>query len=178
VRHLTHTFNAMPPMHHRDPGPVGAAIMLPELLAELIADNHHVHPAVMRAFLRAKGADGLVLITDALRPTGLGEGEYLIGGRPARVEDGVVRLADGTTAGSVLTMDRALRNLAGAGGHAPETLWRTASRNAAIAAGVADRKGLIAAGMDADLVAVDADVTVLATIVGGRVAYRAAPSRS
>jgi N-acetylglucosamine-6-phosphate deacetylase len=173
VRHLTHTFNAMPPMHHRAPGPVGAAIMLPELLAELIADNHHVHPAVMRAFLRAKGIEGIVLITDALRPTGLGDGEYSIGGRPARVEGGVVRLADGTTAGSVLTMDRALRNLAAAGGRPAEQLWRTASRNAAIAAGVEDRKGLLAPGMDADLVVVDESVEVLATIVGGRVVHRA-----
>src|SRR3954468_17255703 len=162
----------MPPMHHRDPGPVGAAIMLPELLAELIADNHHVHPAVMRAFLRAKGVEGLVLITDALRPTGLGDGEFSIGGRPARVENGVVRLLDGRTAGSVLTMDRALRNLAAAGGHSPETLWRTASRNAAIAAGVDDGKGLVAPGFDAALGVGDAEVNVQATIVAGRVVYR------
>ena len=172
MRHLTHTFNAMPPLHHRAPGPVGAAILLPELLAELIADNHHVHPAAMLAFLRAKGTDGIVLITDALRPTGLGDGEYLIGGRSARVQGGVVRLTDGTIAGSVLTMDRALRNLAAAGGRSAEELWRTASRNAAIAAGVEDRKGLIAPGMDADLVVIDHDVEVLATIVGGRVVHQ------
>lgn len=172
MRHLTHTFNAMPPLHHRDPGPIGAAILLPELLAELIADNHHVHPAAMLAFLRAKGADGIVLITDALRPTGLGDGEYSIGGRSARVQGGVVRLADGTIAGSVLTMDRALRNLAAAGGRSVDELWRTASRNAAIAAGVEDHKGLIAPGMDADLVVIDNDVEVLATIVGGRVVHR------
>jgi N-acetylglucosamine-6-phosphate deacetylase len=178
VRHMTHTFNAMPPLHHRAPGPVGAAIMLPELLAELIADNHHVHPAAMRAFLRAKGADGLVLITDALRPTGLGDGDYTIGGRPARVERGVVRLADGTTAGSVLTMDRALRNLAAADGRSAESLWRTASRNAAVAAGVDDSKGVLAPGMDADLVVVDAEVNVAATIVGGRVVYQRSTRRS
>jgi len=117
VRHLSHTLNAMPPLHHRAPGPAGAAIMLPELLAEIIADNHHVHPALLRTFLRAKGTHGLVLITDALRPTGLGDDvEVLIGGRPARVQDGLVRLADGTIAGSVLTMDRAPRNLAAADG--------------------------------------------------------------
>lgn len=173
ARHLTHTFNAMPPLHHREPGPVGAAIMLPELLAELIADNHHVHPALLKTFLRAKGADGVVLITDALRPTGLGPGEYTIGGRPVRVADGVVRLADGTIAGSVLTMDRALRNLADADGRSAEHLWRTTSRNAAIAAGVEDRKGTIEVGMDADLVVIDPDVAVQLTIVGGRVVHRA-----
>lgn len=174
ARHLTHTFNAMPSLHHRAPGPVGAAIMLPELLAELIADGLHVHPAVLRAFLRAKGAEGVVLVTDALRPTGLGDGAFEIGGRPVTVDGGVVRLADGTLAGSVLTMDLALRNLAAAEGCAPEMLWRTASRNAAIAAGAADRKGLIAPGMDADLVVLDADAAVHATIVGGRVVHRAA----
>lgn len=173
VRHLTHTFNAMPPLHHREPGPIGAAIMLPDLLAELIADNHHVHPALLKTFLRAKGADGVVLITDALRPTGLGSGEFVVGGRPVRVDGGVVRLADGTIAGSVLTMDRALRNLAAADGRTAEQLWRTTSRNAAIAAGVDDRKGTIAVGMDADLVVIDSDVTVQLTIVGGRVVHRA-----
>ena len=174
ARHLTHTFNAMPPLHHRAPGPAGAAIMLPELLAELIADNHHVHPAVLRMFLRAKGADGIVLVTDALRPTGLAEGaQFEIGGRPAHVEGGVVRLADGTTAGSVLTMDVALRNLAAADESSPERLWRTASRNAAISAGVADRTGALAPGLDADLVLIDPQVDVLMTIVGGAIVYRA-----
>ena len=177
VRHLTHTFNAMPPIHHRAPGPAGAAIMLPELLAELIADNHHVHPAVMRTFLRAKGSEGLVLITDALRPTGLGDGEFSIGGRPVTVERGVVRLADGTMAGSVLTMDAALRNLAAADGRSAESLWRTASRNAAIAAGVDDCKGLVAPGLDADLVVIDRQVQVQATLVGGRVVHRAGPPK-
>jgi N-acetylglucosamine-6-phosphate deacetylase len=174
VRHLTHTFNAMPPLHHRAPGPAGAAIMLPELLAEIIADNAHVHPALLRTFLRAKGTEGLVLITDALRPTGLGDDvEVMIGGRPARVEDGLVRLADGTAAGSVLTMDRALRNLAAADGRPVEALWRTASRNAAIAAGVEDRKGLLAPGFDADLVVLDGSGEVRLTIVAGRTVHRA-----
>ena len=173
ARHVTHTFNAMPPLHHRAPGPAGAAIVLPELLAELIADNHHVHPAVLAGFLRAKGADGVVLVTDALRPTGLDVGTFMIGGRPSTVTDGVVRLADGTTAGSVLTMDVALRNLARANSADPESLWRTASRNGAIAAGVEDRKGLIAPGMDADLVVIESDVRVRLTVVGGRIVHRA-----
>jgi N-acetylglucosamine-6-phosphate deacetylase len=171
ARHVTHTFNAMPALHHRRPGPVGAAMVLPELLAELIADNHHVHPAVLSAFLRAKGAGGVVLVTDALRPTGLEISEFSIGGRSATVAEGVVRLHGGTMAGSVLTMDVALRNLIRASGGSVEELWPTASRNGAIAAGVADRKGLIAPQMDADLVVVGDDVDVRMTIVGGRVVY-------
>jgi N-acetylglucosamine-6-phosphate deacetylase len=174
ARHVTHTFNAMPGLHHREPGPVGAAIVLPDLLAELIADNHHVHPAVLAAFLSAKGADGVTLVTDALRPTGQDGDVCSIGGRTATVQDGVVRLQDGTMAGSVLTMDVALRNLARASGRSLDELWPTTSRNAARAAGVSDRKGSIAVGMDADLVVVGPDVDVRATIVGGRVVHTAA----
>ncbi len=174
-RHVTHTFNAMPGLHHRRPGPVGAAMVLPELLTELIADNHHVHPVVLAAFLRAKGPDGVTLVTDALRPTGLDSGEFSIGGRTATVDHGVARLRDGTMAGSLLTMDAALRNLMQASGAPLEELWPTASRNGAIAAGVGDRKGSIAPGMDADLVIVGPDVDVLMTVVGGRVVH-AGPS--
>jgi N-acetylglucosamine-6-phosphate deacetylase len=173
ARQITHTFNAMPSLHHRRPGPVGAAMGLPELTAELIADTHHVHPVVLAAFLRAKGPEGVTLVTDALRPTGLGGGEFTIGGRAAAVADGVVRLGDGTMAGSVLTMDVALRNLIRASGAPLEQLWPTASRNGAIAAGAGDRKGLIAPRMDADLVVVGDDVDVRTTIVGGRVVHTA-----
>jgi N-acetylglucosamine-6-phosphate deacetylase len=173
ARQVTHTFNAMPSLHHRRPGPVGAAMVLPELLSELIADYHHVHPVVLAAFLRAKGPDGVTLVTDALRPTGLDTGVFSIGGRPATIDDGVARLEDGTMAGSVLTMDAALRNLMRASGRSLEELWPTASRNGAVAAGVADRKGAIAAGMDADLVVVGDDVDVRMTIVAGRVVHTA-----
>jgi len=173
VRQVTHTFNAMPPLHHRRPGPVAAAILQPQLVAELIADNKHVHPAVLAAFLRAKGPDGVVLVTDALRPTGLESGEFLIGGRPAVVDDGVVRLLDGTMAGSMLTMDRALRNLVRATGAPVEHLWPTSSRNGAVAAGVGHRKGALAVGMDADLVVVGDDVDVRMTVVSGRIVHTA-----
>jgi N-acetylglucosamine-6-phosphate deacetylase len=132
----------------------------------------------LAGFLRAKSAEGVVLVTDALRPTGLEMREFTIGGRPSTVSDGVVRLADGSLAGSVLTMDVALRNLADANAVTAESLWRTASRNGAIAAGVEDRKGLIAPGMDADLVLVDRDVDVLLTVVGGRIVHRAADDRA
>jgi N-acetylglucosamine-6-phosphate deacetylase len=174
ARHMTHTFNAMPPLHHRRPGPIAAAMTMPELLSELIADNVHVHPAVVAAMLRAKGPEGVVLVTDALRPTGLPHGSFTIGGRPISVTDGAVRLSDGTLAGSVLTMDQALRNLVRATGRPVIELWPTASRNGALAAGVADTKGDIAAGMDADLVVVDDDVRVKLTVVQGRVAYTSA----
>lgn len=174
ARHVTHTFNAMPPLHHRRPGPVAAAMLIPELLAEMIADNHHVHPAVLAAFTAAKDADGVVLVTDALRPTGLNGGDFEIGHRRAVLDGGVVRLTDGTMAGSVLTMDVALRNLMQATGWPLTRLWPTATRNAALAAGVADHRGAIARGFAADLVVVGADIDVRMTVVAGRIVHTAA----
>ncbi|HEX2372886.1 MAG TPA: N-acetylglucosamine-6-phosphate deacetylase, partial [Actinomycetota bacterium] len=136
VRHVTHAFNAMPPLGHREPGLLGAALVLPELRCELVADNVHVHPAAMRLLVQAKGAEGVVLVSDAVRATGLPDGAYTVGDRPAFSMDGAIRLADGTLAGSVLTLDRALHNLQAATGRPLAELWPAASRNAARAIGV------------------------------------------
>jgi N-acetylglucosamine-6-phosphate deacetylase len=171
VRHVTHTFNAMRPLHHREPGPVGAALTCPELTVELIADGIHVDPVVMHALYAARGSEGVVLVTDAMRATGMPPGEYAVGDRTVVLEGGAVRLPDGALAGSVLTLDRALLGLHRATGRPLHELWPTASRNAARVAGVADRKGLIARGRDADLVLVDDDVTVQLTVVEGRVVH-------
>ena len=174
--HATHLFNAMAPLHHRHPGTVGAILAEPRLRAELIADNVHVHPLVMRLALQLKTTTGLVLVTDAVRPTGLPDGMYpLPGGRRLRHEGGVMWLEDGETlAGSGLTLDRALRNLAAATQLGIEDLWRTASLNAATAIGVADTMGRIAEGCHADLVLLDDDLTVQATVVAGHVVHRRA----
>ena len=171
VRHATHTFNAMRPLHHRDPGTVGACLTIDALRCELIADGHHVDPVVMDVLLRARGAGNIVLVSDAVRPTGLPEGPHRLDDRTVEVRRGTVRLPGGGLAGSVLTLDRGLRNLALAGGREPAALWRTASANAAESIGVADRKGRLEAGLDADLVLVDADVTVQMTVVEGEVAF-------
>lgn len=178
VRHVTHTFNAMRPLHHREPGVVGAALTMPGLTAEIIADGVHVHPVVVNSVVAARGAEGVVLVTDAMRATGMPAGEYAVGDRWAVLSDGAVRLPDGALAGSVLTMDVGLRNLQRASGRSLAVLWPAASRNAARVAGVADRKGSIAVGMDADLVLVDDEVTVGLTIVEGRVAHRSGDGRS
>jgi N-acetylglucosamine-6-phosphate deacetylase len=171
VRHATHTYNAMRPLRHRDPGTVGACLTIDALRCELIADGHHVHPTAMDVLVRARGAAGVVLVSDAVRPAGLPDGEYLLDDRTIEVRDGAVRLPDGTLAGSVLTLDRALRNLAAATGIEPAALWPATSANAAHSAGVADRKGRLEVGMDADLVLLDADLTVQATLVEGQLAY-------
>lgn len=172
VQHVTHTFNAMRPLHHREPGVIGAAMTMSELSVELIADNVHVHPVIMDALLNARGTGAVVLVTDAMRATGMPTGEYAVGDRQAFKYDGAVRLANGALAGSVLTMDAALRNFQQATKATLGDLWATTSGNAARLAGVADRTGAIAAGLDADLVIVDDEVRVSHTIVEGRVVHR------
>ena len=171
VRHVTHAFNAMRPLGHREPGLLGAALVMPELRCELIADNVHVHPAAMRLLFAAKGPAGVVLVSDALRATGLPEGAYTVGDRPVFSMDGAIRLADGTLAGSVLTLDRALHNLQAATGRPLTELWPAASRNAAQAIGVDDAKGTLEPGKDADLVLLDPALRVVVTVAEGAVVH-------
>ncbi|HEX5618349.1 MAG TPA: N-acetylglucosamine-6-phosphate deacetylase [Solirubrobacteraceae bacterium] len=171
VRHATHTYNAMRPLRHRDPGTVGACLTIDALRCELIADGHHVQPAAMDVLFRARGREGVVLVSDAVRPTGLADGTHRLDDRTVELRDGAVRLPDGALAGSVLTLDRALRNFAAATGREVAELWPAASANAAVSAGVADRKGRLDAGMDADLVLLDGEATVQAVVVEGEPAY-------
>ncbi len=168
----THTFNAMTPLGHRELGVVGAALMLPELRCELIADNIHVHPGAMGLLYRARGAENIVLITDAVRAAGMPEGEFDMDGRTASLRDGAVRLSDGTLAGSALTFDVGLRNFAAAVGQPFESIWMAASLNAARAIGIAHRTGSIEVGKDADLVLLDDSATVQWTMVRGEIVYQ------
>jgi N-acetylglucosamine-6-phosphate deacetylase len=173
VRHVTHTFNAMGGLGHREPGTAGAALALAELRCELIADGHHVHPGAMAVLARSKGPGGVVLISDAVRAAGLPEGEVDLGGRPAQHCCGAVRLPDGRLAGSVLTLDVALRNFAAATGWGWPDLARAVADNAADALGL-PTKGRLAAGLDADLalLADKGDGDVLLTVVEGRIVHR------
>lgn len=173
LTHATHSYNAMTGLHHREPGTLGAVMALPEICAELIADNIHVHPASMRILYKAKGPDRLVLITDAMRGAGMPEGEYPIDERVVYVKDGAVRLPDGTLAGSILTLDRALHNLRQATGESLDVLWPTSSLNAARQIHVADRKGSLEVGKDADLVLVDDAINVRLTVAEGTIVHRA-----
>ncbi|MFN8451895.1 MAG: N-acetylglucosamine-6-phosphate deacetylase [Anaerolineae bacterium] len=172
LTHATHTGNAMTGLHHREPGTLGAVLTMPEINAELIADNIHIHPAVMNLFYRAKGASRLILITDAIRGAGMPDGEYPIDDRTITIRSGIARLPDGTLAGSTLTMERALRNLIAASGAPLAEVWQTSSLNAARAVGISARKGSLEAGKDADLVLVDADINVHLTVAEGEVVYR------
>lgn len=171
LRHVTHCFNAMGYLHHRQPGTVGAALGLPEISCELIADNIHVHPVVMKILVEVKGPDRVILITDAVSWAGSADGVYRMHNREVVVKDGAVRLPDGTLAGSMLTMNRALRNISEATGKSLSELWPTSSLNAARATGVSGMKGSLEVGKHADLVLLDDDFEVCMTVAEGDVVY-------
>jgi N-acetylglucosamine-6-phosphate deacetylase len=169
--HITHAFNAMRPLHHREPGPLAAALAFGGVTVEVIADGVHLHPATVALLVKAFGHGRVCLVTDAVSPAGLGEGSFLIGGHEARLVGGSIRLPDGTIAGSAATMDAVVRNcVEWAIASLAETV-RMASEAPARTLGLADRKGSLSAGMDADIVALDGEMNVVATWVAGRMVY-------
>ena len=172
ISQTTHTFNAMQPLNHREPGTVGAALTLPQLSCELIADNIHVHPAAQKILVDAKTPSGVILITDAVRPAGLPEGEFMLDDRSVNTWSGAVRLSDGTLAGSILTMERALQNVCAATGRALTEMWPASSLNAARAIGLSSHKGSLEAGKDADLVLLDESFHVHLTVAQGEVVFK------
>lgn len=168
--HATHLFNAMPALHHRNPGVVGVALSDPRMRCEVICDGHHVAPEIARLALAAKGDRGVILITDAMAGAGAPDGTYDLGGHAVAVANGKALLSDGTLAGSVLTMATAIRNVRSWTGADGPSLARLSSTNAADALGL-HNKGRIAPGADADFVLVDDALTVHATYIGGRCVY-------
>ncbi len=169
--HVTHLYNQMSPFHHRNPGVVGAALMEDELMVELIADFIHSHPASVELAYRQKGAERLVLITDAMRAKGLPAGVYDLGGQDVQVTNKDARLAAGNLAGSILTMDGAMRNIQSVTNCSVNELVAMTSFNAANELGLA-HKGKIASGADADIAILDQDLNVQLTICRGTIAYR------
>ena len=165
ARHATHTFNAMRPLDHREPGIVAEVLTNSRISAEIIADGIHLHPSVVNLITKAKGADGTILITDATAATGMPDGKYHLGLVEIEVKDGMC-LHDGTLAGSVLTLDRAVRNVMSFASWDLQNAVRAAGLNPAKAAG-AQGKGLLQTGADADLVALNASGDVQATIAKG-----------
>jgi N-acetylglucosamine-6-phosphate deacetylase len=168
-----HTFNAMSPLHHREPGTVGAALSDERIFAEIIVDGVHIHPAVVRLAVKAKGTARVLLVSDAMRATGLPDGEYDLGGQPIQVQGGVALTQSGRLAGSTLTLDAALRNVMQFTGLSfPEAL-RMATRSPAEAMGWEGKKGVLRPGTDADVTLFDGEFAVRMTIVGGRVVFSA-----
>ncbi|HEV2864714.1 MAG TPA: N-acetylglucosamine-6-phosphate deacetylase [Pyrinomonadaceae bacterium] len=170
ARHMTHFLNAMPQLHHREPGPVGWGLLRDDVTVDLIADGVHSDPLMLRLVMRCKTADRISLISDAVAPAGLGDGEYAVWGETIKVEGGRTRNERGSIAGSVATLAAAARMVLGLG--AAETdLARMASLNPARLLGLAHDRGSIEQGKRADLTALDAGGRVRLTLVGGRVAF-------
>jgi len=167
----THLYNAMSPLGHRAPGAVGALLTDDRARTSVIADGIHVHEAALRVAYQQKGPGGLVLVTDAMEASGMPPGEYELSGRKVRLEDGEVRLPDGTLAGSALTMDRAVRNAVELLHIRMQDAVRMATQSPAEVLGMPG-KGRIAPGADADLVVLTPGGAVQETIVSGESVYR------
>lgn len=167
----THLFNAMTPLHHRQPGVVGAALENEQVFCELIADNLHVHPAVQRLVLRLKGLEHVLLVTDAMRACGMGEGVYDLGGQKVLVADHAARLTDGTLAGSVLTMDQALRNFRKNTGISVAETVKMVTENPASLLHLEEITGRLAADRPADITVFQENFDVQYTFVSGDEKY-------
>ena len=172
VRHVTHLFNAQTGLNHRDPGVAGAGLIDPRVSSELIADTFHIHPALFSLVARMKG-DKMVLITDCTRAGGLADGEYTLGGQPIFVRGIECRLADGTIAGSVLKMNESIRNMRAHTSLSLNEIVNMASLNPAKRIGIADRKGSIEPGKDADFAFADENMNITRTILRGRTIFQA-----
>jgi N-acetylglucosamine-6-phosphate deacetylase len=173
ARHCTHLFNAMPPLAHRAPGCVGALLDDTRATVEVIADGVHLDPTMLRLVVRLRGPEAVALITDALAAAGSALDSSSFVGRQVRVRDGAMRLSDGTLAGSVLTLDAAVRNMVRLAGAAWSDAVRMATQTPASIARVADRKGYLGPGADADLVVLDGDGQVQQTYVRGERVFSA-----
>ena len=167
ARHATHTFNAMRPLDHRDPGILGEVLTDERLSADIIADGIHVSPAVVKLFLQAKGTERAVLITDSISATGMPDGRYQLGPIQVDVKEGRC-MAGSTLAGSVLTLDRAVRNVTKFAHWSLKDAVRLATLNPARAVGLAGKHGVLACGADANFTVLSPAGDVRKTIVRGR----------
>ncbi len=171
AREVTHIFNAMRPLHQREPGILGVALTDSRLYTEIIADGVHVHPTLLTLLVQAKGVDRTLLVTDASSATGMRDGRYPLGEEEVVVENGVCRNPEGNLAGSTLTLDRAVRNLVSRLEIPLHEALIAASATPARCMDIRS-KGIIGPGADADLVFLDENLEVLQTMVAGLVVYR------
>src|SRR5271166_3273021 len=168
ARHATHTFNAMRPLDHREPGILGEVLTSDQLTADIIADGIHLAPEIVKLFLQAKGIERAVLITDAMAATGMPDGTYQLGPIQVEVKNGRCT-SNGTLAGSVLTMDRAVRNVMQFSTWSLRDAVRAATLNPTSATGLSEH-GRLMPGAEANLVVLSSDGDVKKTIVRGRIA--------
>lgn len=171
ANHVTHLYNQMSGLHHREPGVVGSVFLREELKAEIIVDGVHVRPEMVELAYKIKRKDGLILITDSMRAKCLKNGNYDLGGQDVIVKDGKAVLKDGTLAGSILKLGTALQNIITYTGCTLADAIEMASVNPAKQLNIFDRKGSLAIGKDADIVILDDNLDVYMTFCRGELAF-------
>ncbi|MDP8235357.1 MAG: N-acetylglucosamine-6-phosphate deacetylase [Candidatus Erginobacter occultus] len=171
LSYATHLFNSYPPLHHRQPGAVGAILESPRVKAEFICDGVHLSPVIIRLLFRLKALEDLLLVTDGVAVLGRRIKKFSMGGREVVVDRNGARLPDGTLVGSMLPMNRALRNAVEFTGLSLPDALRLVTVNPARLLKIADRKGDLRPGMDADLVLMDRRCNVSRTIIAGKTVF-------
>ncbi|HSW00140.1 MAG TPA: N-acetylglucosamine-6-phosphate deacetylase [Sedimentisphaerales bacterium] len=172
IAHVTHLFNAMPSLHHRDPSPLAAIFERPGVTCQVITDGVHIHPAVLRLAYKALGPQRFVTITDGIQALGLPDGRYVYNNMEYECRNGTPRYTDGTLIGTAVPPNDLLTRLMRFTGCPLSEAIRTVTENPARVLGLDQRKGRIALGYDADLVILENDLSVNATLVGGRIVYQ------
>ncbi|APH05995.1 N-acetylglucosamine-6-phosphate deacetylase [Bacillus weihaiensis] len=175
LSHITHLFNQMPGIHHREPGVVGAAFLHDEVMVEMIADGIHVQPEIVKLAYNQITRDRLILISDAMRAKWLKDGIYELGGQLITVKNGKALLSEDTLAGSVLKMIDAFKNIQHFTGCSIEAAIQMTSENPAKQLNLFHKKGSLSVGKDADIVILDENLDVYMTICNGKIAYKRSP---
>lgn len=168
--HSTHLYNAMTPFTHREPGVVGATFDT-DITTETISDGIHISYPALRTAYKQKGTDKVLLVSDAMEACGMPDGQYSLGGQDVIVKNGAARLLDGTLAGSVLTLDKAVKNIYSNSNYPLNEVVRMATYNGAKHCHVEDHKGLIKEGYDADLILFNEDIEIQKVFVKGKKVY-------
>lgn len=172
ISHVTHLFNAMPPVHHRSPGPLIAIFQTKHITAQLICDGVHIHPAVLKFAFETLGPNRIIPITDGMQALGLGDGKYLYNGIEYESTNGTARYKDGTLIGTALGLNQLLKRFITFTDCPFDVAVKTVTQNPAKLLGIEDKKGSIAPGKDADLVLLDPNCSVQTTIVAGKIVFQ------
>jgi len=167
VKHVTHFFNTMPPIHHRAPGPVLAIFESKDVTVQIISDGVHIHPSVVRFATRVLGEDRIILITDGVRSTGLPDGKYTYNGIEFVSSEGTARYLDGTLIGTSAGMNELAKRFARFTGISLSSVAKVASYNPAKLLSIEKYKGSVEEDKDADMVAITEDFRVRMTLIGG-----------
>lgn len=172
LSHITHIFNGMRPLHHREVGIIGVALVRDDISIEVIADGIHLSPYILKLLVKIKPKEKLILITDSMMATGLSDGEYKLAGQRVIVRNGKATLSDGTIAGSTLTLNIAIKNMMEMGKIKLEDVVFMASYSPALLLGIENKKGSLEVGKDADIVIFDNNFQVKMTIVEGEIVFK------